>query len=218
MRSNPRRANSTVNVTGLILAGGYAHRMQHFDKGLQKLNGKSLVAHVIGRLVPQVSTVVINANRHLDEYAQFGFSVYSDTHFLAPTDPDAGLNYLGPLAGLEVGLIHCKTPFLLTVPCGSPFIPQNLAARLLSSLQEQQADIAIACTGEFTHPRAQPVFCLLKTSLLPQLQQYLANGGRKLDDWYGQLAVARVYFNDDTEFKNINTLDELQACSTMKVH
>lgn len=213
MRSKLHGANSTANLTGLILAGGYAHRMQHVDKGLQELNGKSLVTHVISRLASQVSTVMINANRHLDEYAKFGLSVFSDARFLSPVNADTDLNYLGPLAGLEAGLSHCKTPYLLTVPCCSPFLPMSLATRLLAAIQEQKADIAIACIGEFTHPRAQPFFCLLKTSLLQQLQQYLNNGGRKMDDWYGQQALARVYFKDETEFRNINTLEELQACS-----
>jgi molybdenum cofactor guanylyltransferase len=207
------RANPVIDITGLILAGGCAHRMHYCDKGLQELNGKSLVEHVVSRLTPQVATIVINANRHLDEYAQLGFNVYSDLHFSNSTEPEIPFNYRGPLAGLEVGLLHCKTPFLLTVPCDSPFLPMNLAERLLGALQHTVADIAIACTGELTHPRAQPVFCLLKTTLLGQLQHYLANGGRKMDGWYGQLAVARVYFKDEAEFRNINTLEELQACS-----
>jgi molybdopterin molybdotransferase len=187
--------------------------MRHCDKGLQKLDGKSLVAHIIGRVAPQVSTLAINANRHLSQYARFGYAVYPDGSF---SDPESEHSYAGPLAGLEVGLMNCKTPYLLIVPCDSPFLPLNLAERLFAGLQEHEADIAIACTGENTHPRAQPVFCLLKSNLLTQLQHYLACGGRKMDGWYGQLTVARVYFQDETEFLNINTLEELQACSTVK--
>jgi len=211
MHPNPQDAK--LVITGLILAGGCAHRMQRRDKGLQELDGKSLVARVIDRLAPQVSNLVINANRHLSVYTRFGFTVYSDINFSAL---EGKLNYAGPLAGLEVGLIHCKTPYLLTVPCDSPFLPTNLAARLLTALQHQAADIAIACTGEVTHPRTQPVFCLVKSALLEQLQQYLASGGRKMDGWYGQRTVAKVYFPDETEFKNINTVEELQACSMTK--
>ncbi|MCD6026351.1 MAG: mobA [Solimicrobium sp.] len=202
------------SITGLILAGGQAHRMQNRDKGLQKLDGKSLVAHVISRLAPQVATIVISANRHLEIYEQFGFGVYVDTNFFSfsKTEP----NYVGPLGGLEIGLIHCKTPYLLTVPCDSPFLPTNLASRLLESLQQKKADIAVACTGEPPITRTQPVFCLVKSTLLAPLQQYLASGGRKMDGWYGQLTIAQVYFQDETEFRNINTLDELHACSTVE--
>jgi molybdenum cofactor guanylyltransferase len=203
--------DATTSITGLVLAGGAAHRMRYCDKGLQILNGKTLVAHVLERLQPQVASIIISANRHIEEYAQLGFPVYPDVRF---SEDKSELAYAGPLAGLEVGLIHCKTPFLLTVPCDSPFLPMNLAVRLLKALRQEQADVAIACTGEHTHPRAQPVFCLLKTTLLRQLQQYLSDGGRKMDGWYGQLSVARVYFRNEEEFRNINTLEELRACST----
>jgi molybdopterin-guanine dinucleotide biosynthesis protein A len=54
------------DVTGLVLAGGRGSRMGGVDKGLQSLEGKPLVQHALSRLSPQVATVMINANRHLD--------------------------------------------------------------------------------------------------------------------------------------------------------
>ncbi|PRC92228.1 molybdenum cofactor guanylyltransferase MobA [Solimicrobium silvestre] len=203
--------NSTIDsilsaTTGLILAGGRATRMQNCDKGLQELDGERLIAHVITRLAPQVTSIAISANRNLDEYAKFGYPVW----------PDISPDFAGPLAGLESGLTYCQTPYLLTVPCDSPFLPTNLAQRLMNKLQHQQADIAIACTGELAHLQAQPVFCLLKASCLEQLQHYLAGGGRKMDGWYTELTVARVYFEDEAEFRNINTREELLACSNFK--
>ena len=196
--------STTRTVTGLILAGGRASRMQQRDKGLQQLNGRSLVEHVIARLAPQVATIAINANRHLNDYAQFGFPVWPDQEF----ENDNQFN--GPLAGLETGLIHCTTPYLLAVPCDSPFLPEDLAHRLMSALQEQHADIAVACTEH----RLQPVFCLVPITCLKQLQEYLHSGGRKMDGWYRNLRVAKVKFPDDSAFRNINTLEDLQACST----
>ena len=56
-----------------------------------------------------------------------------------------------------------------------------------------------------------PVFCLVKTSLLPVLSSYLARGGRKMDGWYADLKVAEVLFDDSAAFRNINTLDELHS-------
>lgn len=206
--------NSTAAVTGLILAGGRATRMGNCDKGLQQFNGKTMIEHVISRFAPQVSTLIINANRNLTEYAQFGFPVHSDVGDSPSAEPD----YAGPLAGLKVGLTHCKTPYMITVPCDAPFLPKDLVERLMTALQQQQADIAIAyaseiSAGEINKPRAQPVFCLVKKMLLEQLNQYLTNGGRRMDGWYGESTVAKVYFEDEAEFRNINTLEELRACS-----
>jgi len=208
MNSEP----ATPAMTGLILAGGRASRMQHRDKGLMQLDGRALIEHVIARLVPQVATVAINANRNLNDYARFGFPVWQDQGF----GPDA-YQFQGPLAGVQTALNHCTTPYLLTVPCDSPFLPENLAHRLMSGLKEQNAQIAVAATGDPKDPRLQPVFCLMPASCLKQVQEYFQSGGRRMDGWYRNLRVARVYFPDDAEFKNINTLNELQECATKQV-
>lgn len=197
-------------VTGLILAGGRASRMHNLDKGLQQLSGHSLVEHVIVRLKPQVAALAINANRHLNDYARFGLPIWPDREFHIKSSGE--FNFKGPLAGVEAGLIHCKTPYLLVVPCDSPFLPTDLTKRLMTALL--QADVAVACTGNPNSPRLQPVFCLMKTSMLKQLQQYLHSGGRKMDSWYENASVAKVYFSDESAFRNINTLEELQTCSS----
>jgi molybdenum cofactor guanylyltransferase len=198
-------------ITGLILAGGRGSRMQQLDKGLQELNGQTLIAHVIARLKPQVQQLAINANRHTDVYAHTGFPVWSDLGF-NPTSNQAA-DFQGPLAGVETGLMHCRTPFMLTVPCDSPFLPRDLAHRLMSALIKQKADIAVACTGNPDRPSLQPVFCLMRVSALAQLQNYFHSGGRKMNGWYQNSTVANVYFADESEFRNINTLDELRECA-----
>ena len=209
------------NVTGLILAGGRGSRMNNLDKGLQELNGKTLIDHVISRLASQVDFIAINANRNSPTYDRLGFPVWSDKGINPEAIDDASngnastdeSGYRGPLAGLETGLMHCTTPYLLTVPCDSPFLPINLAERLMSSLQQQHAAIAVACTVEKNQLRLQPVFCLLHVSLLNQLQSYLNSGGRKMDGWYGDHTVAHVIFDDVSDFRNLNTLEDIRACA-----
>ena len=78
--------------------------------------------------------------------------------------------FAGPLAGMETGMRRCETAFLLTAPCDSPFLPPDLAERLLAALREQDADLAFAMTQEpGQRPQPHPVFCLVKASLLPIL-------------------------------------------------
>jgi molybdopterin molybdotransferase len=182
-------------IDGLILAGGRGTRMGSVDKGLQPFRGATMVAAVMARLAPQVRRVAISANRNLDTYAALGVPVW----------PDSTGEFAGPLAGLEAGMRCCAAPLLLTVPCDSPFLPLDLADRLLAGLQDN--DIALAVTAD---GQRHPVFCLVKTSLLPVLQAYLAGGGRKMDGWYGAAKAAEVLFDDSTAFRNINTLDELR--------
>ncbi len=189
-------------ISALILAGGRGSRMGHVDKGLQPFRGTTMVQHVLERLAPQVGSVSINANQNLAAYAAFGVPVW----------PDQTTGFAGPLAGLEAGLRQCSTPYLVSAPCDSPFLPADLASRLFDALQSQGADVALAVTQEAgMRKQPHPVFCLIKTSLLPLLSRYLLEGGRKMDGWYADLKVAEVLFDDSDAFRNINTLDELHT-------
>jgi molybdopterin molybdotransferase len=194
-------------ISALILAGGRGSRMGHVDKGLQPFRGMTMVQHVLQRLAPQAGSIAINANQNLAAYAAFGVPVW----------PDETTGFAGPLAGLEAGLRHCATPYLVTAPCDSPFLPTDLAARLFDALKAQGADIALAVTQEDgMRKQPHPVFCLVKTSLLPVLSQYLLEGGRKMDGWYAGLKVAEVLFEHSDAFRNINTLDELHSFDTAR--
>ncbi len=185
-------------ITGLILAGGRGSRMGSVDKGLQLFKGKHMVAHVLERLGPQVDEVLINANRNLEEYAAFGHRVI----------PDAIDGFAGPLAGLHIGMAQAAHPLIATVPCDSPFLPQDLIARLLAAMNKDDADLAVAKTFDQPHP----VFCLTKSSLAPHLQAFLESGQRKIDKWYATLKVVEVQFDDEeAAFSNINTVDELKS-------
>ncbi|MEY3746547.1 MAG: hypothetical protein RL194_6, partial [Pseudomonadota bacterium] len=50
-----------MSISGIILAGGLARRMNGVDKGLVEFSGKPMVAHVLARLQPQVDEILINA-------------------------------------------------------------------------------------------------------------------------------------------------------------
>ena len=194
----------TSQITGLILAGGRGTRMGTVDKGLQMFRDAPMALHVLMRLSPQVGYIMINANQNIAPYEAFGVPVWQDDM----------QGYPGPLAGLQTGLIHCETDYLVTAPCDSPFLPKDLVERLADGLEQKNADIAVAVTGAGETRQAHPVFCLVKASLLPHLTLYLQEGGRKFDKWYSSLAVAEVHFDDEDAFRNINTLDDLRKYET----
>lgn len=158
-----------------------------------------MALHVMRRLAPQVSSLIINANQNIDVYAGFGVPVFSD-------EVDG---YAGPLAGLHVGLRHCKTTYLVSAPCDSPFLPDDLVSRLSHAIEQDGADLALAVTGAGETRQEHPVFCLARTSLLAELTTFLQSGGRKPSIWFASLRTTRVHFDDEAAFRNINTLDEL---------
>ena len=76
-----------------------------------------------------------------------------------PVVPDAVGGFAGPLAGLHAGLAHAKTPYAVTVPCDSPFLPDDLVARLARrDCSANDAQLAVARTFDQPHP----VFALVR--------------------------------------------------------
>ena len=164
------------------------------DKGLQPLRGRPMIEWVLMRLAPQVADVIINANQNIPRYEKYGRRVV----------PDEIGGFAGPLAGLHAGLKLVREPLVVTVPCDSPFLPEDLVSRLRNNLGTN--DLAVAKTGDQPHP----VFSLVRKDVLANLEAFLRSGGRKIDAWYASLATVEVSFDDEADaFRNINTLDEL---------
>lgn len=185
-------------VSGLILAGGRARRLNNRDKGLLNLAGNPLVARVIERLKPQVDTLAICANRNLQAYGKLGYPVISDD---IP-------GFQGPLAGISVGFRHARHPWLLVTPCDTPLLPRDLVARLHRGLVDSDAEIAIAHDGE----RGHFLHALLDARLVNDLNRQIAGGERSARRWVYRHRVAEVDFSDQPEgFLNINTQAELDA-------
>ena len=202
---------SPADITGLILAGGRGSRMGGADKGLQSYNGLPMALHTLTRLQigGSVGQVMINANRNLAAYESFGAAVW----------PDVLADYAGPLAGFLTGLERCETPYLVTVPCDTPRLPIDLVPRLVRAMQDQDAEIAMAAAPEAgaegqLQLRPQPVFCLLRVSLLESLVAFTHEGGRKIDAWTARHNTVLTPFNlpgdDPRAFFNANTLAELR--------
>lgn len=181
------------SITGAILAGGQATRMGGADKGLVLLDEMPLYQHVLRRLAPQVATVMISANRNIEEYKKSGCAVF----------PDSLDGFKGPLAGILTILENSPTEWVAFSSCDTPLIPQDLVKRLWNGKNNRLA----AYVNDGT--RVHPTLCLLHTDLSQPLQDYLAQGDRKLMIFLESQQAVAVDFHDIPQaFKNINTPDE----------
>jgi molybdopterin-guanine dinucleotide biosynthesis protein A len=195
--------NNSAKITGVILAGGLARRMNHQDKGLVCYRGRPLVSYAIAALAPLVDNTLINANRHHAQYQQFGLPVVADQ-----TD-----SFDGPLAGILTAMIHSDADALLVVPCDAPLMTATQLQKLLTCRAEFDADVAVAFDGERLHP----VFLAIHSRLKTSLQHYLASGERKVQSWLAQHNTVQVDFSDTPEiFTNVNTLAELSSLETVR--
>lgn len=190
-----------TETSWVILAGGQASRMGGKDKGLVELNGKPLIQYVFDKLSTQTDSIIINANRNVEQYST-----------LAPVVSDSFPDYPGPLGGIHAGLLHAGTDWVGFVPCDSPQINSDLVARFCAEVQVD-SDILVAHDGEYK----QPVFTLFHKRVLPKLEAFLQRGDRKIILLYKECQTSYVDFSDSpTCFVNLNTPEELKQFGTIQ--
>lgn len=188
-----------MRINAVILAGGEGRRMGGADKALLPLNGRSLLAHVLYRLTPQVGAVAISANGNPARFAAFGLPVLPDAQSLGPLS--------GVLAGLCWAVGH-GADALLTVPVDVPFLPADLAARLAAAAAGD-APVLAECEG-----RLHPATALWPVALVAPLAEFLASGARpKVTDFAFAHGACRVPFPDAGAFANLNTLQDIAAAT-----
>jgi len=198
------------DITAVILAGGKGRRLGGQDKGLVNYKGRPLIEHILHIIKPQVQAIMINANRNLERYAEYGFPVINDDL----------TNFQGPLAGFISAIKVVSTTHILTLPCDGPKIPPDYSQRLLSALETQNEEtinntIVVAHDGE----RMQPVHALIPTGLAASLEAFLEKGDRKIDLWYAQHPVVLADFSDIPDvFQNINTEEQRRKLEQDEPH
>jgi molybdopterin-guanine dinucleotide biosynthesis protein A len=177
-----------MKLVGLLLAGGQSRRMGGGDKALRELGGVPLLARVVERLRPQVDALLLNANGDPARFAAFGLPVAADS---VP-------GFAGPLAGILAGLDWAAAnrpdcPFVLSVATDAPFLPRDLARRLVTAISESGADLACAASGG----RAHPVFALWPVRLREDLRRAVVEEGiRKVDQWTARHRLVTADFAD----------------------
>lgn len=190
-------------ITGVILAGGLSRRMGGpdgaIDKGLAGFRGRPMIAWVIERLSGQLDELLVSANRHRAQYARFGLRVVADR---IP-------GFVGPLAGLHAAMVVARHPWVLSVPCDSPFLPDDLVARMAAAVDDAGVPLGVAKSGG----RDQSVFLLAHRCLAPGIAEFLAAGQARVGLWYAPIARASVEFDEPAAFRNINTPGELARFS-----
>lgn len=173
--------------------------MGGIDKALLSLNGKPMIEWVATRLRPQVGTLLINTS--YSALRDYGDELVSDAIADQP----------GPLAGLHAGLVAARTPLLVCAPCDAPLLPADLVLRLHAALVKDAADVAVARTAR----GLQPTFLLCRTTLATSIEKFLAGGGHAVHRWLAEQRHIEVMFDDETDFRNINTPQEAEQVAPL---
>ena len=194
---------------GVILAGGLATRMGGGDKGRLMLGGRSLFAHVIDRIAPQVADVALSANGDPARFADLGL----------PVLPDTVAGHPGPLAGVLAGLDWATAQgatHLVSVAADTPFLPEDLVPRLLLAAGGE-APVVLAASDVEGRLVRQPAFGLWPVAMREHLRNALARGVRKVGQWAADQGAALAPFPATSidPFFNINTKADLARADAL---
>jgi molybdopterin-guanine dinucleotide biosynthesis protein A len=197
-----------ADTLGVVLAGGLARRMGGGDKPMRPLGGRPMLDHALARLAPQVAAMVLNANGDPVRFAAFALPVVADG---LPDHP-------GPLAGILAALDWAATqrpdtPWIVSVPGDSPFIPRNLVARLHAA--RETAGVPLACAR--SDGQAHPPIGLWPVALREDLRAALLGGERKIDRWTARHGCAHADWPTDPvdPFFNANAPEDLAEAETL---
>jgi molybdopterin-guanine dinucleotide biosynthesis protein A len=192
-----------TEVIGCILAGGLARRMGGGDKGLIRLGGRLVLDHVLDRLKPQVSQVMLNANGDPTRFADYGL----------PVVPDSVEGFAGPLAGVLAGLEwardNTQAEWVATAATDTPFFPVDFVTRMLAAIEAAGADMACAASDGRHHP----VFGLWPVRLAADLRHALVEEDiRKVDIWTARHKLVAVEFATQPHdpFFNVNRPEDVE--------
>ena len=195
-----------MRPAGLVLAGGRGSRMGGgAEKPLLSLDGRTLAEHVLDRLIGVASPILISANRS-EAYAGLGFPVLED-RLAGHRGPLAGLDAAAAfLAGHEGEISH-----LLVLPGDTPFLPRDLAERLM------RADAKLPRIARH-RGHLQPTVGLWPLASLALLPAHLAGEGNgSIRGFLDAVGFAPVDFPDEAgapggdPFFNVNTPADLAA-------
>ena len=188
----------------VILAGGKGRRMGGKEKGLINLLDRPLISYVLEKVSGKAAPIALNINTNFEKFKNFGYEILED--------PLKG--HLGPLVGILASLNWAKNirqKWVLTLPCDTPFLPQNLIESLLKVKNENpDLDLVVAKSRGFNHP----VIALWKTDNNLILKKAIEEGIRKIDIFTSQLKTAHVNFDEIDEsksdpFTNLNSPKDL---------
>ncbi|MBV1911429.1 MAG: molybdenum cofactor guanylyltransferase [Kangiellaceae bacterium] len=186
------------DITGLILAGGKGSRVNGNDKGLMLYLGRPLIEQQIEWLRPQVSTIIISANRNLDYYATLGYPVVSDSND----------EFRGPMHGVFQAIKKCSSHYLYVHPVDMPNLPDNLIHSICAVLFRVKVTDPNNERLSFylkSKQREHYLSMLISANLVEELKEFLTNGGNRVRDFHQTIASLAVALDlPESAFLNLN--------------
>tara|TARA_Y100001960_G_C14680615_1_gene830915 strand:+ start:385 stop:1017 length:633 start_codon:yes stop_codon:yes gene_type:complete len=198
-------------ICTVILTGGLSTRMGGGIKSLTKFNKKTIFDRIIEKINNQCKYTIINSNKNNKELNKYKLPIIKDVLS----------GYLGPLAGIHASFYWIKLnipkiDWLVTVPCDTPFLPDDLVKKLILKAKKNKKDIVFAKSNNRTHPVIGIWKC--NASLFLNLEKKLLEGTRKIMYWAKDHAFDTEDFDHELfdPFFNINSKEDLKKAKEIE--
>ncbi|MGX1829509.1 molybdenum cofactor guanylyltransferase [Paenibacillus taichungensis] len=168
---------STMEWTGIILAGGLSSRMG-FNKALLDWNGTSVLEQVIQAMAPAVQRIILSAGNNTAAYTTLPYDCVQDNY------PGKG-----PLAGLHAALEASETDWNLICACDMPLLEPSFfkGMKWLAESGHEHHAIVPRLAG-----RVHPLAGAYHRRVLPELEQRLIDNRLKVTQWLEEIGCQYV--------------------------
>jgi molybdopterin-guanine dinucleotide biosynthesis protein A len=169
---------SSPHAVGVVLAGGQSRRMGQ-PKAALAIGGEPLLRRVARLLLLAVPKVVVVGPPELSELVP-DLAVLQDLH-----------PRIGPLAGIETGLLSVTTELIFVVACDMPFINPDLVRSMLEYAQgAPEADVvALPSQKGAREGMMEHLHAVYRGSCLPAVTRAADGDSYALHDLFSQLRV-----------------------------
>ena len=189
-------ASNKFPLSGAVLAGGRALRLDGMDKTRLRLGRESLLSRTLGILNSFCAETLVSSNT---------LKQHSQGRIVTDLEPDQG-----PLGAIYSCLLKARNPYLQVVAGDMPFIT---ACGLTKLWQEKEGfDVIIPQTPD----GLQPLSALYKQSCIPAIAKQLKEKNFKIRRFFSDVRVKIITCSDfpdiypDHTFLNINSPEDLQ--------
>ncbi|OCQ92728.1 molybdenum cofactor guanylyltransferase [Nostoc sp. MBR 210] len=183
-------------LSAIVLAGGKSSRMGQ-DKALLTVDGVPLLQRVCHIAVACAETVYI-VTPWPERYQNL---TLPRCQFIL----EAPVNQ-GPLVGFAQGLAQVQTDWVLLLACDLPKLQVEVLQRWVAQLDNVGED-AIAALAHH-HKGWEPLCGFYRRRCLPQLLDFINQGGRSFQQWLQQNSVQVLAVPDTKMLLNCNTPED----------
>lgn len=202
-------------LTALVLAGGRSSRMGR-DKALISIQGAPLLQQVC-EVALQCTTRVYVVTPWVERYQPIlpvacqwiqEFSL-----------PESGQSQ-GPLVGFTQALGQIETEWVLLLACDLPQLQADVLHCWIGQLQHMREQSRVAGLPNSSLPIAllprqskgwEPLCGFYQRACLPDLVEFVAQGGRSFQPWLAQHGVQELAVPNSQMLFNCNTPEDLQT-------